>query len=138
MTLLAGCYERFLFGYKYSGTDEVSGDECTAAAPAFMATASATAACRQCRRCLLLVASAWQQLSRPEPPQLRVTHRLQAEDGAAPGLQRSLTHAAHKGAVKCAAAVGQFAATGGADDLIHLYDLRVRQAGEEGKQGCPV
>ena len=70
-------------------------------------TASATAACRQCRRCLLLVASAWQQLSRPEPPQLRVTHRLQAEDGAAPGLQRSLTHAAHKGAVKCAAAVGQ-------------------------------
>ncbi|KAL4422432.1 hypothetical protein ABPG75_008629 [Micractinium tetrahymenae] len=68
MTLLAGSYERFLFGLRISQDQE--GDE--------------------------------QQ------------HQL----------ARSFTHAAHKGVVKCIAAAGQWAATGGADDLIHLYDLK--------------
>ncbi|KAL4436114.1 hypothetical protein ABPG77_005562 [Micractinium sp. CCAP 211/92] len=67
MTLLAGSYERFLFGLRISQAQE-SGEQ--------------------------------QQLA------------------------RSFTHAAHKGVVKCIAAAGQWAATGGADDLIHLYDLK--------------
>lgn len=37
---------------------------------------------------------------------------------------RRFTHAAHKGVVKCLAAAGQYMASGGADDLIHLYDLK--------------
>ncbi len=47
------------------------------------------------------------------------------ESGEQQQLARSFTHAAHKGVVKCIASVGQWAATGGADDLIHLYDLKV-------------
>ncbi|EFN60143.1 hypothetical protein CHLNCDRAFT_133558 [Chlorella variabilis] len=72
MSLLAGCYERFLFGYQLEG--EVQGDA--------------------------------------------------AEGEQKLGLHRSFTHAAHKGVVKCVAAAGQWGATGGADDLIHLYDLK--------------
>jgi protein MAK11 len=53
---------------------------------------------------------------------------MQAEQGdKQQGLQRSFTHAAHKGVVKCVAAAGQYAASGGADDTIHLYDLKVRE-----------
>eukprot|EP00889_Picochlorum_renovo_P004168 jgi/Picre1/31198/NNA_006552.t1 len=39
-------------------------------------------------------------------------------------LKSDFTHAAHKGVVKSLAAAGPFLASGGADDLIHLYDLR--------------
>lgn len=42
----------------------------------------------------------------------------------APGLRRTFTHAAHKGAVKSLACAGPFMASGGADDLIHLYDMK--------------
>ena len=38
-------------------------------------------------------------------------------------LKRQFTHAAHKGVVKSLAAAGPFLASGGADDLIHIYDL---------------
>ncbi|KAL4855055.1 p21-activated protein kinase-interacting protein 1-like [Chlorella vulgaris] len=73
MALLAGSYERFLFGYQLDGQVE---------------------------------------------PDAAV------EQAEKPGLQRTFTHAAHKGVVKCVATAGQYAATGGADDLIHLFDLK--------------
>jgi WD40 repeat protein len=38
-------------------------------------------------------------------------------------LKRQFTHAAHKSVVKSLAAAGPFLASGGADDLIHVYDL---------------
>jgi protein MAK11 len=41
-----------------------------------------------------------------------------------PELVRAFTHAAHKGVVKSLASAGPFVASGGADDLIHLYDLK--------------
>lgn len=66
MTLVAGCYERFLFGF-----------------------------------------------SRPDTP---------SKD--APELVRTFTHAAHKGVVKSLAAAGPWVVSGGADDLIHLYDMK--------------
>ena len=129
MTLLAGCYERFLFGYKCSGTDEVREHNCIDSGPMrhsqLPVLPAASAACRQWRVLPPARPSARQSNSR----RLTTRCRLQAgeEDGAsALTLHRSFTHAAHKGVVKCATAVGQFAATGGADDLIHLYDLRVR------------
>lgn len=53
---------------------------------------------------------------------LKVASNSQGDESAQ--LSRSFTHAAHKGVVKCVAAAGQWAATGGADDLIHLYDLK--------------
>lgn len=67
MTLVAGCYERFLFGFGHpmSFTNK---DSCT--------------------------------------------------------LKSLFTHAAHKGVVKSLAAAGPFLASGGADDLIHLYDFK--------------
>ncbi len=67
MTLIAGCYERFLFGYNHPTS------------------------CSNKESC---------------------------------ELQSQFTHAAHKGVVKSLAAAGPFLASGGADDLIHLYDLR--------------
>eukprot|EP00873_Tetraselmis_striata_P026041 jgi/Tetstr1/446305/TSEL_033849.t1 len=45
-----------------------------------------------------------------------------AENGK-PTLDRCFTYAAHQGSVKCVTAVGNFIASGGADDLIHVYDL---------------
>ena len=39
-------------------------------------------------------------------------------------LTRIFTHAAHKGVVKSLASAGPYVASGGADDLIHLYDMR--------------
>ena len=57
---------------------------------------------------------------RPARPAARPTSAAQQ-----PQLERAFTHAAHKGVVKCAAAAGPYAATGGADDLVHLYDLKV-------------
>eukprot|EP00890_Picochlorum_soloecismus_P006725 jgi/Picsp_1/878/NSC_04366-R1_p21-activated protein kinase-interacting protein 1 len=38
-------------------------------------------------------------------------------------IKRQFTHAAHKSVVKSLAAAGPFLASGGADDLIHVYDL---------------
>lgn len=46
--------------------------------------------------------------------------RLQAS-----ALAREFNYPAHKGAVKCIAAAANFLASGGADDLIHLYDIHV-------------
>lgn len=67
MTLIAGCYERFLFGYSHP-TSFTNKESCE--------------------------------------------------------LQSQFTHAAHKGVVKSLASAGPFLASGGADDLIHLYDLK--------------
>lgn len=67
MTLIAGCYERFLFGYSHP-TSFTNKESCE--------------------------------------------------------LKSQFTHAAHKGVVKSLAAAGPFLASGGADDLIHLYDLK--------------
>lgn len=120
--LLAGCYERFLFGYRLAPGDEVRGKLGRAsasgqAADASMHCSAATppppaAACRLCSL-----------HSRPTP--FNPTHPAAPQDQQ---LERAFTHAAHKGVVKCAAAAGPYAATGGADDLIHLYDLKVRTA----------
>jgi protein MAK11 len=46
----------------------------------------------------------------------------ESQDGF--GLKRTFTHAAHKAAVKSLACAGPFMASGGADDLIHLYDMK--------------
>jgi len=40
-------------------------------------------------------------------------------------LTRSFYVPVHKGPVKCVAAATPFAATGGTDDCIHLFDVRV-------------
>lgn len=61
--LIAGCYERFLFGFKCS------------------------------------------------------------PDNEAASLVRTFNYPAHKGSVKCIAAAGSIVASGGADDLIHIYDM---------------
>lgn len=47
-------------------------------------------------------------------------------DAPAASLQRSFIQAAHQGVVKCLAAGGQWVASGGADDLMHLYDIKAR------------
>lgn len=44
-----------------------------------------------------------------------------------PELVRAFTHAAHKSVVKSLASAGPFVASGGADDLIHLYDLKANK-----------
>lgn len=64
--LIAGCYERFLFGYTPS-------------------------------------------IDKPNEPS---------------GLVRTFNYAAHKGAVKCLAIASGIVASGGADDLIHIYDIQ--------------
>jgi len=46
------------------------------------------------------------------------------QDGAS--LERQATYPAHKGAIKCLASAAGLLASGGADDLIHLYDVPVR------------
>mmetsp|Transcript_38248 Transcript_38248/g.108128 ORF Transcript_38248/g.108128 Transcript_38248/m.108128 type:complete len:206 (-) Transcript_38248:906-1523(-) len=69
-TITAGCYERFLFGFR-----------------------------------------AEQQKKDAE------------SEGLAINLERCFTYAAHQRCVKCLASVGNFIASGGADDLIHIYDL---------------
>lgn len=46
------------------------------------------------------------------------THNVQPS-----ALRRSFYVPVHKGAVKCVAAAAPFAATGGADDVIHLFDV---------------
>ena len=54
-------------------------------------------------------------------------HALGAEqDGAAACLERQATYPAHKGSVKCLASAAGLLASGGADDLIHLYNVPVR------------
>lgn len=122
MSILAGSYERFLFGYAVQG----NGDEVRVACmrPAAELHACSSAAAARCTRPPLDC--------RPDPAAWRVgaadpdpLHPPQPAPRL-PQLKRSFTHAAHKGVVKCIAAAGQFAATGGADDLIHLYDLKVR------------
>eukprot|EP00798_Chlamydomonas_sp_ICE-L_P005250 gene5250-18481_t len=65
--IFAGCYERFIFGYKPS------------------------------------------------------SDIFAVQDGA---LERKYTFAAHKNTVKCMATSGNFLVSGGADDTIHLYDLK--------------
>mmetsp|Transcript_2944 Transcript_2944/g.6452 ORF Transcript_2944/g.6452 Transcript_2944/m.6452 type:complete len:445 (-) Transcript_2944:128-1462(-) len=47
-----------------------------------------------------------------------------ADDAEESKLERKFTFAAHKTGVKCIAAAGHFLASGGADDTIHLYDLK--------------
>ncbi|KAK9834995.1 hypothetical protein WJX81_002961 [Elliptochloris bilobata] len=42
----------------------------------------------------------------------------------APTLSRAFTFPAHKGAIKCVAALAPFVASGGADDTIHLYNFQ--------------
>ena len=54
-------------------------------------------------------------------------------DGDSATLQRSFIQAAHQGVVKCLAAGGQWVASGGADDLVHLYDIKVRAKGCRGR-----
>lgn len=76
----------------------------------------------------LATAAALRRSCNPTPAAVQ-PNRVQgdaAEGEQKLGLHRSFTHAAHKGVVKCVAAAGQWGATGGADDLIHLYDLKVR------------
>ena len=46
------------------------------------------------------------------------------QDGAS--LERQATYPAHKGTIKCLASAAGLLASGGADDLIHLYDVPVR------------
>lgn len=43
-------------------------------------------------------------------------------------LKRTFTHAAHQAGVKCVAAAGSFVASGGADDQIHVYNVKASQA----------
>jgi len=59
-------------------------------------------------------------------------------------LTRSFYVPVHKGPVKCVAAATPFAATGGTDDCIHLFDVRVRGREKREKReggglerGCP-
>lgn len=104
-TLIAGCYERFLFGFQTSKNNEVGVMLC--AERLTPRQSSGVAHCRPLRLPPLPGAQGAQQAQEPL------------------GLRRIFTHAAHKGIVKCVAAAGQYAASGGADDLIHLYDLKV-------------
>ena len=90
MTLVAGCYERFLFGFTYdTDTTEV-----------------------------ILI----------EPVYLgAISHHLPSSSPLPPPqvpLVRTFTHAAHKGSVKSLAAAGSYVASGGSDDLIHVFNLR--------------
>lgn len=111
MSILAGSYERFLFGYAVQG----AGNEVRAAC---MQPAAGLHAC---------TSSATARHGPPLPAGWMLSANPDASTSPAVQLKRSFTHAAHKGVVKCIAAAGQFAATGGADDLIHLYDLKVGQ-----------
>jgi hypothetical protein len=40
-------------------------------------------------------------------------------------LRRAFTHAAHQGPVRCVAAGGPWCVSGGQDDQLHIYDLKV-------------
>lgn len=110
MSILAGSYERFLFGYAVQGAGDEVRAACMQPAAGLHACTSSAAARRHSPP------AGWMLSANPAAS---TSHAVQ--------LKRSFTHAAHKGVVKCIAAAGQFAATGGADDLIHLYDLKVGQ-----------
>jgi hypothetical protein len=51
-------------------------------------------------------------------------------------MQRTFTHAAHKNGIKSLAAAGQYLASGGADDLIHIYDMKVLATTPNFPKGC--
>jgi hypothetical protein len=117
MTLVAGCYERFLFGFSCdAGGEQVS---------------RAARRQRQPRRRPLAphrssqhTAAGPTQPTKPNQPPPPPTPNPDPPQTERAPLRRTFTHAAHKGVVKALAAAGPFVASGGADDLIHLYDLK--------------
>ena len=121
MTLVAGSYERFLFGYSLQGdAAEVSINTqiifyFTMLAHGFLLSlppSSITERVEYRLHCGCIqavfhdITATW--------------HRMQVTT-----LQREFNYPAHKGAVKCIATAASFLASGGADDLIHLYDIHV-------------
>ena len=114
-TVVAGCYERFLFGFDATVDGDVSvsggrGGEAANAASSFRGAAGSHA----------VPSRAFQRtLTPPHNPHTLHTHTQ------ASTLRRSFYVPVHSGPVKCVAAAAPFVATGGADDVIHLFDVAV-------------
>jgi WD40 repeat protein len=99
MTLVAGCYERFIFGFDLPvDTSKVE--------------ASSLPVC-SCH---------YSNLSTTESVGCAVltAYLLQAQD-----LAKRFAYPGHQGAVKCLTAGGTFVVSGGADDQLHIYDTQV-------------
>jgi len=69
--------------------------------------------------------------------------RTQAGSGAQ--LARTFTHASHQGPVRCVDAAGPYVVSGGQDDQLHLYDIKVpsgwvagRGRGGRSRVPCPA
>jgi WD40 repeat protein len=123
LLLIAGCYERFLFGFKCSAEVEVR-----------------SAGIMSCIYC-----SCYHALQERRAALAVQTHRIDrtfsypAHKVVQVQLLRTLQHACMckltgselhvQGAVKCIATSGNVLASGGVDDLIHIYDLHVSHLG---------
>jgi len=107
-TILTGSYERFLFGFEVGGSEDKVRVEWKREKRRRPAHAGGR------RRSTFLAAT---KLAQPSPS-LHSFHQPST-------LTRSFYVPVHKGPVKCVAAATPFAATGGTDDCIHLFDVRV-------------
>ena len=97
MTLIAGCYERFLFGFHHP-------DSATAVCSCISSSISTNFITPAHRR--------------------RFPFLFSPQKQDEPELTRAFCYAAHKGVVKALSSGGPFVASGGADDLVHLYDMK--------------
>lgn len=100
MTLVAGCYERFIFGFGLPlDTSKVEASTLPVC-PHYYSTGSV--------QCVVLTA-----------------YLLQAQV-----LAKRFAYPGHQGAVKCLTAGGTYVVSGGADDQLHIYDTEVISVGE--------
>lgn len=109
MQLVVGTYERFLLGYTVPDSLEVR--QAAAALP------YAVAACFEIPRHLSI--SSFNRKDRHKIMFIPTRQGVNVE------LVRSFTHASHQGPVRCVDAAGAFVVSGGQDDQLHLYDVKV-------------
>ena len=115
-TILTGSYERFLFGFEVGGKDD-------------KVRAGEWREMRERERMRGAAAACSLPSSRHRPPLSTFSSLPPSPQPST--LTRSFYVPVHKGPVKCVAAATPFAATGGTDDCIHLFDVRVRVKGRE-------
>lgn len=115
-TVVAGCYERFLFGFDATVDVDVS-------------TGGKGGHTRRGRSC-----GAKRSGRRMSAPNVDISPFPTQATATTASLSRSFYLPVHNGPVKCVAAAAPYVATGGADDSIHLFDVAVR-GGEGGPSG---
>ena len=99
MTLVAGCYERFIFGFDLP----IDTSKVDASTLPVYSHHDSNLSTSESIGCAVLTA-----------------YILQAQD-----LAKRFAYPGHQGAVKCLTAGGTFVVSGGADDQLHIYDTQV-------------